>query len=142
MSPTSPTSSDPNTPPNTPSTDSPGDMSCDTSSPETGSDSQQAYDPIDAYLVKNSGENPMTQALPYMPRQEEPATATYMVSLFHALPFMFRVGPPPTVMNGGLTQLPNSLELAEISHELRLMNPHGGTPHPHPYKPSVCAPAP
>ena len=70
-----------------------------------------------------------------MPHPENPFALTYVVSLLHALPLLFRVERPPTVEKGGVIQPLSLLELTEISREYLAMHPHGRIPIPMPLNP-------
>ena len=64
-------------------------------------------------LEKNS--QPASQESDLFARQQESLVMTYMVSLLHTLPFMFRVGPPPLSLREGVIQPLDRQEIVEIS---------------------------
>ena len=132
MSPTSPESSD-QSPPSTPaSTSSPSESSCDSSFPETPDDSPRSDTHQEVSLFKENGTHlvPVTQVLIHRPWTEEPPALAYVVSLLHALPFIFRAETTPTITRGEFPEPLDLLKLTEKSRELALTNPHGRIPIP------------
>ena len=76
-----------------------------------------------------------SETLEPMFQPPEPPIYTYVVSLLHALPFLFRIGPLPTSQN---EKAPLPLDLLEpmgISQELDGMNLHGMIRIPLPINP-------
>ena len=116
----SPTSSGQDSPPLTPISENSNDMSYEQDSPEILT--RQKTDT----LLSNSTpyEDSEKKSLPVHPdtdftsQQEHSVVTTYLVSLLHALPFIFRVNPPPNDKKGGALQSPGPQELAEIMQEL------------------------
>ena len=130
MSPTSPESSDGYSPPATPSTDSISDMSYTDGSPEMPNNSPHSNEHQEVVLFKDSKENPppTSQVLVHKPWMESPPALAYMVSLLHALPFVFQAKALLTIMEGEFSEPLNPLKLVEASHKLTLRDPHGRIP--------------
>jgi hypothetical protein len=78
---------------------------------------------------------PQNQQVQARAPREESITMTYVVSLLHALPFLFRAVPPPMVRKDGVLQTLEIHELSEISRELLAKNPLGRIPIPMPANP-------
>lgn len=112
-------------------------MSCDTSSPKAKGNAHSSHILPSPIHRKSPARNPAltTQTTGPMPHPENPFALTYVVSLLHALPLLFRVERPPTVEKGGVIQPLSLLELTEISREYLAMHPHGRIPIPMPLNP-------
>ena len=126
MSPTSPESSNQDSPPTTPSVGSVSDMSYTSSTPDTPNNSPCSNNHQEVILFKDSKENPppTSQVLVHRPWTEELPILAYVVSLLHALPFIFQARAPPTIMEGEFSDPLNPFKLMEESHKLTLLDLH------------------
>jgi len=136
--PLTPDSGSPIPPPLTPieenTNDSPMDQSPDCSPPMTSH-----QEPPDSTISADSARNStLTDCKPNP--TDTPTTQivmTYLVSLWHALPFLYRIGPPLSNTKGNDPQHPGPLELEEIAQELSMMNLEQRLRVPHPSNPLI-----
>jgi len=136
--PLTPDSGSPIPPPLTPieenTNDSPMDQSPDCSPPMTSH-----QEPPDSTISADSARNSTSTDCKPNPT-DTPTTQiamTYLVSLWHALPFLYRIGPPPSNTKGNDPQHPGPLELEEIAQELGMMNLEQRLRVPHPSNPLI-----
>ena len=155
MSPTSPkssttSSSDASSPPLTmSSTDSSSNMSWGSSPAETRNHTRHPAILRESTFFKNSEEKPPqnSQAQECASRGKEPTAMTYVVSLLHALPFLFQARPLPAIGRGEDLQTTDLHEPSKIWRELLVKSPSGRILIPFPSNPmymnmhcsTVCA---
>ena len=102
------------------------DMSYMDGSLETPNNSPHSNKHQEVVLFKDSKENPppTLQVLVHKPWTESLPALSYVVSLLHALPFVFQAKALLTIMEGEFSKPLNPLKLVEASHKLALRDPH------------------
>ena len=123
----SPTNNSQDTPPLTPISEGSDDMSYEQDSPEILMHQKTDTLPSDLTPYKDSEKksSPVHPDTDFTSQQEHSVMTTYLVSLLHALPFMFRVNLPPNNKKGGTLQPPGPQEMAEIMRELDAADLYG-----------------
>jgi hypothetical protein len=114
------------TPPPSLMSDSSSDMSYELEHPKKTPDLKIALSTSpDPYKTTEKEFSPTSQAHDHMPLPAQSAAMAYVVSLLHALPFIFRVGPLPDGPHAEILQPLDPLETASIARELNTMNTYG-----------------
>ena len=125
MSPTSPESSNQYSPPTTPSADSSSSMSCTDNSLETPYNSPRSdgHQAVASLEDSEKSPPPATQVSDLRPWVVQPPAMAYVVSLLHAIPFLFRIEVPTMITGGEFPEPPDPLGPEETSREFALANP-------------------
>ena len=111
-------------PPLTLTTDISSNMDCKPTSSETQTCQEVSNQQSNSILLEDSEKKsspiPLNHNLENC--QEQSTVMSYLVSLLHALPFMFQVRPPPSEVKEGVIQPLDLQEIMEISWELDNMD--------------------
>lgn len=136
--PTSPIASETGTSPPSLMTNSSSDMSYELTSSETPSHNPILFttgrDPPGT-TEKNFSQTSL--AIDNSPPRMESAAVAYVVSLLHALPFIFRVGPLPNGPFAKTLQPLDRFETASIAHDLNVTDSQGRIRISDPFNPTI-----